>query len=183
MAALIRLVIGVLFLLIVWCAGAIADYLTSKGPLTTSSLLGFLPIIGLWVIFLVLGLLPAIAIYAPDQKARVRAGFFRFLAVWNPSKFQILYYVALSYGMTIYLFSVIFKAISNLDMAAFNPAIESAGTAAYFSIITIAAVGYGDIVPVSGWARFMASAEILTGVAYGVFFLSVIAGFLRENRP
>jgi hypothetical protein len=54
--------------------------------------------------------------------------------------------------------------------------------AAYFSVVTIATVDYGDIVPVSAWARFMASAEILIGVAYGVFFFAVIAGFLREDR-
>jgi hypothetical protein len=181
MAALIRLIIGVVFISIVWGAGSLADHLTSNGRFSAASVLAFLPIFGLWLIVLLLGLLPAIAIYAPKQNSRVRSRFFRFMAVWNPNKFQILYYVALSYAMTAYLFSVIFKAISNLDKAAFNPAIDGLGMAGYFSIVTIATVGYGDIVPVSGWARFMASAEILTGVAYGVFFFSVIAGFLRER--
>jgi hypothetical protein len=83
--------------------------------------------------------------------------------------------------MTIYVFSVIFLVVSNYDASAFSPTIERLGTAAYFSIVTIATVGYGDIQPVNGWARFMASAEILIGVAYSVFFLSVIAGFLRER--
>jgi voltage-gated potassium channel len=56
---------------------------------------------------------------------------------------------------------------------------ESLCTAVYFSIVTIATVGYGDIQPASVWARLRASAEILIGVAYTVFFFSVIAGFLR----
>lgn len=182
MAALIRLIIAVIFLLIVWGTGWLADGLTSNGRFTTFSILAFLPIIGLWFIVLVLSLLPAVAIYKPELKSRIKMGFFRFLAVWNPNKFQILYFVALSYAMTAYLFSLIFKAISNLDKIAFNPPIEGLGTAGYFSIVTIATVGYGDIVPVSGWARLMASAEILTGIAYGVFFFSVIASFLREDR-
>ena len=85
--------------------------------------------------------------------------------MWNPNRPQILYYVGLSYAMIAYLFSVIFIAISNLDKVAFKPTIEGLGMAGYFSIVTIATVGYGDIVPISGWARFMAPAEILTGVA------------------
>jgi voltage-gated potassium channel len=83
--------------------------------------------------------------------------------------------------VTIYLFSVICLLISKHDVHAFTPALESLCAAAYFSIVTIATVGYGDIVPASGSARLMASAEILVGVAYTVFFFSVIAGFLRER--
>jgi voltage-gated potassium channel len=83
--------------------------------------------------------------------------------------------------MTIYMFSVIYLLISKTDTHAFTPTIESLGTAAYFSIVTIATVGYGDIQPASGWARLLACAEILIGVAYTVFFFSVIAGFLRER--
>lgn len=181
MAALIRVVVAMIFLLVVWAAGALADSLSSS-RFTVLSVLAFLPIIALWLLVLVLSFLPAIAIYAPELNSRIRATFPRFLAVWNPNKFQILYYVALSFGMTAYLFAVIFKAISNFDKLAFNPAIERIGTAGYFSIVTIATVGYGDIVPVSAWARFAACAEILVGLAYGVFFFSVIAGFLREGR-
>jgi hypothetical protein len=182
MAALVRLIIGGLFVLVVWGAGSLADYLTTSGRFTGLSVLAFLPIIGLWFIVLLLSLLPAIAIYSPELNSRIRSNVLRFLAVWNPNKFQILYYVALSYAMSAYLFSVIFKAIDNLDRGAFNSPIDALSTAGYFSIVTIATVGYGDIVPVSGWARFAACAEILTGVAYGVFFFSVIAGFLREDR-
>jgi voltage-gated potassium channel Kch len=182
MAALIRLVIAVIFLLFVWSTGWLADYLTSVSKLPGFWIMAFLPVTALWFTVLVLSVLPAVAIYTPELNHRIRATFLSFLTVWNPNKFQILYYVALSYAMTAYLFSVIFKAISNLDKLAFNPAIESLGTAGYFSIVTIATVGYGDIVPVSAWARFITSVEILIGVAYGVFFFSVIAGFLREGR-
>jgi Ion channel. len=52
----------------------------------------------------------------------------------------------------------------------------------YFSVITIATVGFGDIVPVSSAARLMVVGEVLLGVAYAVFFFSIIAAFLREKN-
>lgn len=144
---------------------------------------GFIPVVALWLLVLILSLLPVVAIYTPELNHRIRTSTFKVLAVWNPNKFQTLYFVALSYAMSAYLFSIIFKAISNLDRLAFNQPIDSLGTAGYFSIVTLATVGYGDIVPVSAWARFMTAAEILVGVMYGVFFFSVIAGFLRDGQP
>lgn len=181
MAALIEIVIALVGLLFLWFVGAIAGYHSPDGSFTIFSLLAFLAIFALWALVFLLALLPAISIYAPKHNSRIYFGNSRFLAKWNPSKVQILGYVALSYGMTIYLFALIFQMISNHDKMAFSPALESLGTAAYFSIVTIATVGYGDILPISNWARFVVSTEILTGIAYGVFFLSVIAGFLRER--
>lgn len=182
-AAIARIVIAAIFLFFSWAAGWLADTLTSVTRFSWIWISGFIPVIALWLLVLILSLLPAIAIYTPELNHRIRASSFKVLAVWNPNKFQTLYFVALSYAMTAYLFSVIFKAISNLDRLAFNQPIESLGTAGYFSIVTLGTVGYGDIVPVSAWARFMTAAEILVGVMYGVFFFSVIAGFLRDGQP
>jgi voltage-gated potassium channel len=173
-ATLIRLVIAAIVLLFLWFVAWLTSY-------PTASLLAALLIGALWGFTLLLALLPAVAIYAPDYKARIRFGLGRFFAQFNPSKPQILGYVALSYLMTIYLFAVIFRTICNFDSNAFNPIINSIWDAAYFSIVTLASVGYGDILPVSGLARLMVSVEILSGVAYGVFFLSVVASFLRER--
>ena len=185
MATLIRLIIGTLAILIVWGAGALADHLTSNGQFTIFSVLAFLPIICLWLIVLILSLLPAVAIYAPELKSRIRKGFFHFLAVWNPNKFQILYYVALSYVMTAYLFSVIFKAISNLLIRLHSSRLSrrSLGTARLFQ----------HRYHCNGWLRRYRSRQWLGKIhglsrnsngclAYGVFFFSVIAGFLREGR-
>jgi hypothetical protein len=158
-------------------------FLAFIGWLTSSrgtSILAFVLIAVLWVFTLLLAVLAAIAIFAPEYKERVSFQDSHFLAKFNPSKFNTLGYVAASYALTIYMFAVIFRATTNFDKAAFNPAMESVWTA-IFSIVTIATVGYGDIVPVSGFARSMVSIEILSGVAYGVFFLSIIASFLRED--
>jgi voltage-gated potassium channel Kch len=179
MAAILKIVLGAIFLLILWGAGILAGH--QHGSPTPSFLFAIMVLVAVWLLALVFALLPALSLYSPEHNSRVNFRVSRFTAVWNPSKLQILGYVATSYGTTIYVFSVIFVLVSNYDAQAFTPTIESLSTAAYFSIVTIATVGYGDIQPVSGWARFMASAEILIGVAYTVFFFSVIAGFLRER--
>jgi Ion channel len=126
--------------------------------------------------------LPAISLYSPENSARASANVGRFLAVWNPSKRQVLSYVSPAYATTIFLFAVVFLLINNFVEDAFTPRLPRLGAASYFSVVTIATVGYGDILPVSGWARFAVSTEILVGVGYTVLFFSVVAGFLRE-RP
>jgi voltage-gated potassium channel len=63
---------------------------------------------------------------------------------------------------------------------AFYGGLDSAN-AVYFSIVTFATVGYGDIYPTSRLAREFVSAEIITSMLYQVFIFSVIAGFIREK--
>ncbi|WP_354140029.1 ion channel [Bradyrhizobium sp. LB11.1] len=174
MGTLIEVVIALIGLAFLAFVGWLAS---SPG----TSILALIFIAALWAFILLLALLAAIAIFAPEYKERVSFQLPKILAKFNPSKLHTLGYVALSYALTIYLFAVIFRATTNFDKAAFNPAIDSVWTGMYFSIVTIATVGYGDILPVSSFARLMVSIEILSGVAYGVFFLSIIASFLRED--
>jgi voltage-gated potassium channel len=148
----------------------------------TSSFFVMLALGLVWLLAGVFAVLPAVSLYSPQHNSKVSFSFFSFVAIWNPSKLQILGYVATSYGVTVYMFSVIFLLIGKYDSYAFTPAIESLGTAVYFSIVTIATVGYGDIAPSSGWTRLTASAEILIGVAYTIFFFSVIAGFFKGGQ-
>ncbi len=51
----------------------------------------------------------------------------------------------------------------------------------YFSIITLSAVGYGDIVPVSTPVRMLVSLEILSGVVLMLFGFSEIIRYAREQ--
>jgi voltage-gated potassium channel Kch len=181
MANLIRISLLLLAFLLLWGAGDAASFRNPEGQLTILSILALLILVALWAFVLLLAILPAISIYAPEYGPLVsmkRAGF---LAHWNPSKVQILAYVGCSLGATMYFFAVIYTMISSYNVQAFNTPL-GLGTSIYFSIVTIATVGYGDVVPFSALARFVVSIEILTGMAYGVFFLSVIASFLRE-RP
>ena len=45
-------------------------------------------------------------------------------------------------------------------------------TALYFSLITLATVGYGDIVPVAGVVRMLAAMEAIVGMFYVALLIS-----------
>ncbi|MFJ9557432.1 ion channel [Nocardiopsis sp. NPDC101807] len=46
----------------------------------------------------------------------------------------------------------------------------------YFSYVTLATLGYGDVVPVSGWARAAASAEAVAGTLFLVTIVGRLVG-------
>jgi voltage-gated potassium channel len=52
----------------------------------------------------------------------------------------------------------------------------------YFSIITMATVGYGDITPVTNIARLIAGIEVVLGVLLLLFGFSEIMSYMRERR-
>jgi hypothetical protein len=79
-----------------------------------------------------------------------------------------------------YLFALAYAALSRLDRHAFNVPL-SIGTAFYYSITTLATVGYGDIVPRSPFARTIAVIEIFAGLLYAALVLSVIATHLQKR--
>ena len=53
---------------------------------------------------------------------------------------------------------------------------ESLATMLYFSFVTITTLGYGDIVPVSGAAKMLASGEALFGQIYLAVFVARLVG-------
>lgn len=52
----------------------------------------------------------------------------------------------------------------------------------YFSIVTMATVGYGDITPVTDIARLVAAIEVVMGVLLLLFGFSEIMSYMRERR-
>lgn len=86
-----------------------------------------------------------------------------------------------SYLLTIYAFALLYETIASTNPNRFNALIDL-HSSLYFSVVTIATVGYGDILANGRLARVIVSAEILVGVGYQVFFFSVIAGLIRQ-RP
>jgi voltage-gated potassium channel len=54
--------------------------------------------------------------------------------------------------------------------------INDAGTALYFSIVTITTLGYGDYTPIGGLGRFLVSAETIMGIVFIVLVLSTFIG-------
>ncbi len=53
----------------------------------------------------------------------------------------------------------------------------------YFSFITFATVGYGDILPVNAWARALASFEGMVGVLYVAMLVGRLVGAFSQERP
>ena len=58
----------------------------------------------------------------------------------------------------------------------FNPPVHDAGTALYFSIVSMSTVGYGDITPHSGAARLFTASIIILGITVFATSVSAIAG-------
>lgn len=52
----------------------------------------------------------------------------------------------------------------------------------YFSIVTMATVGYGDITPITDIARLVAAVEVVLGVLLLLFGFSEIMSYMRERR-
>jgi hypothetical protein len=99
---------------------------------------------------------------------------------------SLVLYVFLSVSTFIIAFAMAYVDISTADPEhAFNIKIAlSPVSALYFSIITFATVGYGDIAPNSDLARLLVSAEVIFGMLYTVLILSVLAGFIQKrNQP
>ena len=58
----------------------------------------------------------------------------------------------------------------------FNPPIEDAATAFYFSIVSMSTVGYGDITPHTSTARLFTASIIILGITIFATSISAIAG-------
>lgn len=97
------------------------------------------------------------------------------------SRGRIIFLCTISYLLTIYGFAVLYVFLSYNTSGAFSTGKLSIFNAVYFSITTIATVGYGDITPLSVAAKTAVMAEILTGILYVVFLFSLLADFVRRK--
>jgi len=56
-------------------------------------------------------------------------------------------------------------------------------TGFYFSFITLSTVGYGDITPVSRFARWLAAMEAMTGLLYVAVLIARLVSLYSSNKP
>ena len=56
------------------------------------------------------------------------------------------------------------------------------GTALWWAIVTLATVGYGDVVPHTGWGRVVGSVVIIFGVTFIAFLTAVITSLFVEEE-
>jgi hypothetical protein len=79
-------------------------------------------------------------------------------------------------------FSQLYWVFNHFMEHPFNQAIprHQTSTLLYFSMITLSSVGYGGIVPINPYVRFVAALESMTGI----FYLAVIvARIVSSYRP
>lgn len=89
----------------------------------------------------------------------------------------------ISYLIFVYAFSVLYIFISTIDNSAFsNNQILSVVDGIYFSTITAATVGYGDIAPVSRLARIVVIIQVYVSLFYTVLIFAGAASHLRDRR-
>jgi voltage-gated potassium channel len=51
------------------------------------------------------------------------------------------------------------------------------GTGIWWAIVTIATVGYGDVVPHTGWGRVVGSVVIVIGVTFVSFLIAIVTSY------
>lgn len=81
-------------------------------------------------------------------------------------------------------FAQVYTAIDLADPQAFAPGAEPLGGAnlQYFSLVTIATLGYGDITPVATWARALATLETVVGQFYLVVIVARLVSTFGQER-
>ena len=81
-------------------------------------------------------------------------------------------------------FSFVYGVISAVDAGSLFTQVSSPDRQdeLYFSFVTLATVGYGDLTPIGGAARSFSVAEMLTGQIYLVTIVSLIVSNLPARR-
>ena len=91
-----------------------------------------------------------------------------------------------AYLLAGFLFGIVYWTIHRLNPGAFGgPAAENmrVSTGMYFSFVTIASLGYGDIVPVSAPARSLAVLEALSGQMYLAVLVARLVSLYSHHAP
>jgi Ion channel len=87
--------------------------------------------------------------------------------------FQKISVVFTAYTSLSFIYSLIYTILNRLDNLSFNQENLNWLDAFYFSTITIATVGYGDIFPKSNIAKFFVISEVYFGIVILTIFLSI----------
>ena len=88
----------------------------------------------------------------------------------------------LSYSAFNYAFAVVYVFVSSIDPTSFSTG-KALGVveSMYFSTITAATVGYGDIAPKTDVARLIVVAQVSVSLLYVIILFSAFASYVREQ--
>lgn len=84
-----------------------------------------------------------------------------------------------------FVWALFYGIVASFDPQAFSqPIIEtnSYGKAIYFSFTTLTTLGYGDIIPVSAWAKMLTNLEAVIGQLYPSILIAILVGDYLSQR-
>lgn len=89
------------------------------------------------------------------------------------------------YLLTGLIWAILYKIVADLWPHSFNGISDEAifDDLLYFSFVTLASLGYGDITPVSPIARTLAYLEVITGQFYLAIMVAGLMGIYMLKRP
>lgn len=126
----------------------------------------------------------------PSRRTRDALGFEYVKIGARALDFTDPYHLSLSIGWPAFVASIfaaygaltcLFAALYALDPHAISGGRAQSLDAVFFSIETLATVGYGEMYPTDLYGHVISSAEIVTGMAFTAIFTGLI--FVRFSRP
>ena len=104
------------------------------------------------------------------RKAPRRASRLQERAARAVTSGRVFPYLAAATAATAGLVGVVVRAIDPKDF-------HSVGEGIWWAIVTLATVGYGDVVPTSPWGRLVGSVVIVIGVTFLTFLTATVTSF------
>lgn len=150
------------------------------------ALLERLPLPGRWAVAVfvveVLSLLPVMALVA--------VGMLRYVYRSHRLTMDGIFATVVVYVLIALMFARAYLLLIGLDRGSFALPVPAADRAPhlletdllYFSLVTLATVGYGDILPVSDTARMLAMIEAIVGQFYIAVVVAVFVGMYAAQR-
>jgi hypothetical protein len=106
----------------------------------------------------------------------------RYKLWWKPQSYnRLLILLFVNYLQIVAGFAYLYLHTAKVVRSGCSNAITSAGDALYFSVVTITTLGFGDMTPFSSWAKFLVTAEVLTGLVFLVLVVATIVGLSTKR--
>ncbi|MER2598631.1 MAG: potassium channel family protein [Caldilineales bacterium] len=148
---------------------------------------------GIWFVLSLLSLVsPGLTIGVLTQLAIIPAQFLMTVALMRfIARARVVDRSVLTTAVTVYiflaaLFTPLYVVINALDPQAFldNGLAAQPGwqQLVYFSFVTLATLGYGDIIPINLWARSLATVEGMMGVLFITLIMGRLVGIYSQEK-